>query len=149
MVLTLASLGEDSEDFAGYNLLDPLTDTETVISQGINGAVYALLALDAGEYAALEMEDEIAETRKELKEYLIARELPEGGFALDEEEVRQADADITAMVLQCLAPYREEAEVEAVIARGLRFWWMLSQKMEATAVLEKKAVKHWHRSFWH
>ena len=52
MVLALTALGEDPADFAGFNVLAPLSDTKKVLFQGTSGAVWALLALDSNAYAA-------------------------------------------------------------------------------------------------
>lgn len=148
-VLALAQLGEDSEDVDGYDLLAPLLDLERVTAQGINGAAFALMAIDAAkpEIAVIQTKesdaelevgtdegsdmekslpvesktdsDRIQEAKTELLAWLLDRELPNGGFALIEEEKTQADADITAMVLQALAPYRELEEASEVIDRGV------------------------------
>lgn len=112
-VLALVELGEDPRDVDGYDLLTPLTDLEHVTKQGINGAVFALMALDA---AAPEI---AANVKAELIQWILARELPNGGFTLIEEETEHADADITAMVLQALAPYQEQEQIAEVIDRAV------------------------------
>lgn len=112
-VLALVELGEDPRDVDGYDLLTPLTDLEHVTKQGINGAVFALMALDA---AAPESE---ASLKEALIRWILARELQDGGFSLREEENEHADADITAMVLQALAPYQEQEEVAETIERAV------------------------------
>ena len=49
-ILALSALGLDASSIAGYNLLMPLADYEKVCSQGINGPIFALLALDSRNY---------------------------------------------------------------------------------------------------
>ena len=46
--LALTALGEDPRNFAGYDLLSPLLDYEQTVRQGVNGASFALIALDCG-----------------------------------------------------------------------------------------------------
>ena len=46
-ILALTAIGDDPKDVAGYDLTKALEDYDTVVSQGLNGAVVALLALNA------------------------------------------------------------------------------------------------------
>ena len=46
-VLALKSIGKDPTDIGGYDIEKPLEDFDTVVSQGLNGAIYALMALNA------------------------------------------------------------------------------------------------------
>ena len=46
-VLACKAIGIDPSDIGGYDLGKPLEDFEAVTAQGLNGAVYALLALNA------------------------------------------------------------------------------------------------------
>ena len=50
VILALAALGKDARNVAGYDLTQPLGDYEKTIWQGINGPVWALLALDSRNY---------------------------------------------------------------------------------------------------
>lgn len=111
--LATAALGENPGFIEGYDLLEPLTDLEKVTKQGINGAVFALLALDTVDNDAYD------EVKEALTGWILECELPDGGFTLDTTEKEQADADITAMVLQALAPYQEQEVISAVIDRGV------------------------------
>lgn len=55
-------------------------------------------------------------SRARLVAYLLAQELPGGGW---DYSGKTADPDQTAMVLQALAPYRTQANVSAAIDRAL------------------------------
>ena len=115
-MLALTALGEDPRDVAGYDLLASLGDWTAVTRQGVNGAAFALIALDCGDYpvpAAPEGEEQTS--REGCVDYLLERELPGGGWALSGTE---AEADVTAMVLQALAPYAGGTAAGAV-ERGL------------------------------
>lgn len=116
-VLALTAIGKNPADVAGYDLLKPLADFEQVTKQGINGTIFALLALDSGKYEIPENPDAAVQaTRQMYVDELLARELPDGGWTLTGGE---PDVDITAMTLQALAKYRDQADVTAAVERGL------------------------------
>ena len=75
-------------------------------AQGLNGWIFALLALDAGGYQAPEG---ARYTRETIIEAIVSAQGEDGGFSLTGDAL---DADITAMALQALAPYADgQAEV--------------------------------------
>ena len=116
-VLALTAIGKNPADVAGFDLLKPLADFEQVTRQGINGTIFALLALDSGNYEIPENPDAAVQaTRQMYVDELLTRELPDGGWTLTGGE---ADVDITAMTLQALAKYRDQADVTAAVERGL------------------------------
>ena len=51
VILGLTSVGADPTNVAGYNLLTPLGDFDRTIWQGINGPIWALIALDTNGYS--------------------------------------------------------------------------------------------------
>ena len=116
-VLALTAIGKNPADVAGFDLLKPLADFEQVTRQGINGTIFALLALDSGNYEIPENQDAAVQaTRQMYVDELLARALPDGGWTLTGGE---PDVDITAMTLQALAKYRDQADVTAAVERGL------------------------------
>ncbi len=84
-------------------------------TQGINGPVFALLTLDSGAYT---VPDGAKHSRQELLDAITGAQEADGGFGL---MPGASDADMTAMALQALAPYREDAEIESVIERALSY----------------------------
>ncbi len=119
VILALTAIGKDVTNVGGYNLLEKLADFQQVNWQGINGSIFALLALDAHDYAIPQVEgvEEIS-TREKLVAEIIGQEISGGGFSLNGAN-SSPDPDITAMALQALAPYQDEPEVKAVIERGI------------------------------
>ena len=116
-VLALTAIGKNPADVAGFDLLKPLADFEQVTRQGINGTIFALLALDSGNYEIPENPDAAVQaTRQMYVDELLARALPDGGWTLTGGE---PDVDVTAMTLQALAKYRDQADVTAAVERGL------------------------------
>jgi hypothetical protein len=117
VVLALTAIGKNPADVGGYNLLAKLGDFDRVLWQGINGPIFALLALDAGHYVLPDCaEVQVQATRELLLEAIMKLQLSDGGFSLSG---KTGDADVTAMALQALAPYQERAEIKAVIDRAL------------------------------
>lgn len=117
VILALTAIGADPADVAGYNLLTPLGDFEKTVWQGINGPIWALIALDAGGYDMPQAPDAAVQaTRQMYVEEVLSRQLPDGGWCL---AGSQADPDVTAMALQALAPYRSQKAVEAAVSAGL------------------------------
>lgn len=117
VILALTAIGRDPANVAGYNLLEPLADFEQTTFQGINGPVYALLALDSGEYELpTNQSGNTQATRQLYVEYILSKELTDGGWSFAGGE---AEIDITAMTLQALAKYQENPKVKAAIDRAL------------------------------
>lgn len=109
VVLALKAIGKDPSNVAGYNLLDKLADFDKVIWQGINGPIFALLALDSGNYGTTEYKDKLIGE-------ILKNEIKGGGFSLTG---TMADVDITGMALQALAPYKDRSNVKPVVDRAL------------------------------
>ncbi|MCQ2420200.1 MAG: S-layer homology domain-containing protein [Clostridia bacterium] len=123
-ILGLTAAGKDPTSVAGYDLLMPLADFDQTVLQGTNGAVFALLAFDCGQYEIpVNPDAKTQATRQKYVDYLLSREVDGGGWAIG---TTMAEVDITAMVLQALAKYRQQTAVEAAIDRGLI--WLSSQQ---------------------
>lgn len=117
VILALTAIGKNPADAAGFNLLLPLGDFDETVRQGVNGTIFALLALDSGGYEIPEApEAETQATRELYVGELLRREIPDGGWALTG---GTPDADVTAMALQALAKYRDRQDVEDAVQRGL------------------------------
>ena len=118
-ILALTAIGKDPTDVGGYDLLARLADMDDVTYQGINGAIFALLALDSGKYdVPAAAEGGTQTTRDGLVAYILAQQLSDGGWALSGSS---ADPDVTAMALQALAPYRTGDEtVDAAVDKGVQ-----------------------------
>ena len=117
VILALTAIGKNPADAAGFNLLLPLGDFDETVRQGVNGVIFALLALDSGGYEIPEApEAETQATRELYVGELLRREIPDGGWALTG---GTPDADMTAMALQALAKYRDRQDVEDAVQRGI------------------------------
>ena len=117
VVLAVTAIGKDPTDVGGFNMLLPLADFEQTVFQGINGPIFALLALDSGNYEIPEnTADSTQATRDLYVDYIINAQLPEGGWSLMGGE---AEIDLTAMALQALAKYQERKDVAEAVEKGI------------------------------
>ena len=108
--LALCAIEKDATDVEGYDLMRPADEVAFVTQQGINGPVYALIAANVCGY-------ELKSEQRYLT-YILDSELEQGGFVLDG-TMQDADVDITAMVLQALSFYQQDAEVKQTIDRSV------------------------------
>lgn len=125
IILSLTAIGRDITDVGNYDLRLALADFDYVITQGINGPIFALIAFDSFNYDIPTVEgDKTQTTRERLINFILDREIEGGGWALGENPP-EADPDITAMAIQGLTPYyHERADVKAAVDRGIN--WLSS-----------------------
>lgn len=126
LIVALTAIGKDPGNVAGYDLLKPLGDYDKTIWQGLNGPIWALIALDSGEYPMPENPDaDIQATRQMYVDRILECQLPDGGFSLFGGSAaassgdNASDPDITGMALQALAKYRDREDVAKVIDEAL------------------------------
>lgn len=118
VIIALSAIGKDATDVAGYNLLEPLADYDFVTYQGLNGAVFALLAFDTYSYEIPTAGDGVTQTTREnLIKYIVDNQLENGGWTFFGST---ADPDMTGMAIQALAPYySKNAEVKNAVDKAL------------------------------
>ena len=121
VIITLSALGKDARDVGGYNLLTPLGDYDKTIWQGLNGPIWALIALDSANYPMPQNpEAKTQATRQMYIDCILAAELDEGGWTLSRRtSADPADPDITGMALQALAKYQDQKAVKEATERAL------------------------------
>lgn len=110
VILALSAIGRDAAQVGGCDLTAPYADFAWVTNQGINGPIFALLALDSRNYLPG------SAVRSRCVDAILSAECSGGGWALSG---AAADPDVTAMALQALAAYRSEAAVAAAVTRGV------------------------------
>jgi len=109
LILALTALGIDASSAGGKDLVAPLlSDKGWVTGQGINGAIYALLAIDSAPYGA---DDSV---KQALVDYILDGQIS-GGWGM----AGSATVDMTAMALQALAPYSSQPAVKAAVEDAL------------------------------
>ena len=117
VIVALTAIGKNPADVAGYNLLIPLGDFEKTVWQGINGAIWALIALDSGKYEIPQNPDaKIQATREMYINHILEKQTVDGGWALSGD---YADADVTGMALQALSKYQDNSMVKSATEKAL------------------------------
>lgn len=120
--LALTAAGISAENVGGYNLVEGIYNNDKLTSQGLNGPVYALIALDSGSYS-------VPATAKwsteKLVDEIVSKQNADGGFALSG---TTSDPDMTAMALTALAAH---PGIPAAKSAGERAVSWLSAKQDA------------------
>ena len=112
VILALTAIGKDVTNVGGHNLLKGLDNMAYVQTQGINGPIFTLIALDSHNYPTM---GDV--TREKLIQVILDAQLPDGGWTLSGND---ADPDMTAMAIQSLAPYYKTNEtVKAAVDKAL------------------------------
>ena len=126
VILALTAIGKNPADVSGYNLLTPLGDYEKTIWQGLNGPIWALIALDTGSYPMPKNTSAKTQaTRDMYVDRILQCQLPDGGFSLfggtslASAGDSVSDPDITGMALQALAKYQERVDVKAATYKAV------------------------------
>lgn len=112
VILALTAIGKDVTNVGGHNLLKGLDNMAYVQTQGINGPIFTLIALDSHNYPTM---GDV--TREKLIQVILDAQLNDGGWDLSG---TKADPDMTAMAIQALAPYYKTNEtVKAAVDKAL------------------------------
>ena len=101
------AIGKNPENVDGYNLLEPLDDYDKITKQGVNAAIYALIAAN---YSGYKLQNE------EAYKAFILKELGEDGDLSGD----MAEVDYIGMAMQALAYYKDEPQVKAFFAESLK-----------------------------
>ncbi len=126
LIVALTSIGKDPSDVGGYNLLTALGDYDKTIWQGMNGPIWALIALDSGNYPMPKNPNaKVQATREMYINRILECQLSDGGWSLfggikaEDFGNSVSDPDITGMALQALAKYQHIPEVKKACEEAL------------------------------
>ncbi len=114
--LALSAMGKDITNVDGVNLAEMLYNSEK-LSDGANELIFALLAFDARNTSI--PEDAHWSRESIITELFKFQDETSGGFGWS--SASWVSADMTAMALQALAPYKNEENVAPVIEKALGF----------------------------
>lgn len=117
IALALTAIGEDPTSVGGHNLLTALDDVTYDLKQGINGPIWALIALDSKNYTS--------SSRDQLIKAILDNRTSEGGWALDG---NATDVDMTAMAIQALAPYYNKSNETVKAAVDTALTWLSTKQ---------------------
>ena len=117
VILGLTAAGYDAGNVAGYDLLAPLADLERVAWQGINGPIWALIALDSHGYEVRQAPaGKTQATRQNLIGAILEGQLDDGGWSI---AGFSADPDMTAMAVAALTPYYKDGSAWTVNGKSV------------------------------
>ena len=126
LIVALSSIGKDPSNVAGYNLLTPLGDYDKTIWQGMNGPIWALIALDSGNYEMPKNPNAKTQATRDMYiKRILDCQLHDGGWSLfggtsaESSGDGISDPDITGMALQVLAKYQDRSDVKKATEEAL------------------------------
>ncbi len=124
IALTVLACGGDAENFgvdSSGNPINLIADgtyyrgkTASLGAQGVNGWIWALLTLDAGDFSVPE---DACSTREDMIEQILSYQLADGGFPLG---TGVSEVDVTAMAIQALSPYYSSSEAYSFLSKSTK-----------------------------
>lgn len=113
--LALTAVGIDAASIVGDDgktLIEAMGAVPSATNT-LNGKIFTLLAYKSGPY---QVSAQALKPESSLIDEVLAAQLDDGGFSF---AGANADADMTAMVIAALAPYRSDARVETALQNAL------------------------------
>lgn len=110
LIVALSALGKDATSVGNWDLVKAYSENgfDWIKKQGLNGTIWALIALDSNNYATSD-----ATIRQQCVDSILSLQHDDGGWALQANLAYASDPDITGMALTALYPYREQPAVAA------------------------------------
>lgn len=110
LIVALSSIGKDATSVGNWDLVEAYSANgfDWIKKQGLNGTIWALIALDSHNYATSD-----TTIRQQCVDAILAAQHNDGGWALTANLTYASDPDVTGMALQALYPYRSQAAVAA------------------------------------
>lgn len=138
-IIGCTTVGIDATNVGGYDLTAPLADFVNIKWQGMNGPIWALIALDSGDYdvpkytasyaygTLTEAESDRQNSRQRMIDYILANQYADGGWNLQEKSSSNtgrnavSDVDVTGMAMIALAPYQSQSKVKKAINKAIAY----------------------------
>jgi len=120
VILALSLIGKEASDVEGYNLVEPLNDFNQTVWQGNNGAIWALIAIDAINIECSQREAYI--------KHIFNAQMDNGAWGITN---TLEDLDMTAMALTALSTYSNRQNVKNAIDKGFAY---LEEKYSSNAI---------------
>lgn len=110
LIVALSALGKDATAVGDWDLVEAYSANgfTWIKKQGINGTIWALIALDSHNYATSD-----ATIRQQCVDSILSLQHDDGGWSLMANKTYASDPDVTGMALTALYPYRDQPEVAA------------------------------------
>ncbi len=110
LIVALSAIGKDATSVGDWDLVEAYSANgfSWIKKQGINGTIWALIALDSNNYATTD-----TTIRQQCVDSIVSLQHDDGGWSLMANKTYASDPDITGMALVALYPYRDQPEVAA------------------------------------
>ncbi|PIC73566.1 DUF4430 domain-containing protein [Sporosarcina sp. P17b] len=124
LTIAAAAIGRNPQNINGIDLLDKIYNSidirnvDTMIRQGTNGLIFALVALDTKNY---EVPKDAKWNREKIVKALLSYQRTDGAWSLSTSNTGTASYDMTAMALIGLAPYNEQPAVKKAVEKAVTF----------------------------
>src|SRR5699024_1023829 len=121
--LAAVAIDKDPTDINGTNLIEYLYDspmrgeTDSMLIQGNNGPIFALIALDSLDFPEPE---ESKWNREKLIQELIQNQNDDGSWSLNP-SYPNPSIDVTAMAIIGLSPYKDQPDVNEAIEGAIEY----------------------------
>ena len=115
LIVALSALGIDATSVGDWDLVEAYSANgfSWIKKQGLNGTIWALIALDSNNYATSD-----TTIRQQCVDSILSLQHDDGGWALQANLTYASDPDVTGMALTALYPYREQPEVAAAAEKA-------------------------------
>ena len=115
LIVALSAIGKDATAVGDWNLVEAYSANgfDWIKKQGLNGTIWALIALDSNNYATSD-----ATIRQQCIDSILSLQHDDGGWSLMANKTYASDPDVTGMVLQALYPYRNQEAVATACAEA-------------------------------
>lgn len=124
LTIAAVAIGKNPRDINGYDLIEliynsptHISGTDTMILQGNNGPIFALIALDTLDF---DVPDDAKWTREDLIEELLDQQNDDGSWPLND-TYPNPNIDITAMAIIALSQYKNKSEVDEAIQKAIHY----------------------------
>ena len=116
LIVALSAIGKDATSVGNWNLVEAYSANgfDWIKKQGLNGPIWALIALDSHNYATTD-----TTIRQQCVDAILAAQHTDGGWSLTANKDTTSDPDITGMALTALYPYRDQAAVAEACAEAI------------------------------
>ena len=115
LIVALSAIGKDATSVGDWDLVEAYSANgfTWIKKQGLNGPIWALIALDSHNYATTD-----TTIRQQCVDAILAAQHDDGGWALSANLTYASDPDITGMALTALYPYRDQTAVAEACAEA-------------------------------
>ena len=118
LIVALSAIGKDATSVGDWNLITPYETFNWIPKQGINGPIWALIALDSNNYETTATDTDRNSIRQQCIDLILKKQHDDGGWAGTLDATYASDPDYTGMALTALYPYRDQEAVATACAEA-------------------------------